>query len=304
MRRGFFAGALAVATALALTTSATGTAVADTPPVAGDDSFTLEVGDDVAGGSYSIPFEKVFQKAADGDTDVVLYAPVGWNVNGGAGVTGIDPNVDPNEGDEATPCGGDVADYLMSQEKIDALGNELADHVVPTDEAHFGQIGDAGRSGEDLVTLLYNVFDEAYYDCEQTSYTAGYFAPGFIDQYQMNVIVIDANDFENMTGNPTTATDLTNEGVIAHELEHLVMNNSDANETSWVDEGLADFAIFLNGYPVGGSHLTYHQVFHRETSLTRWGGGLENYGASYTFFQYLWERAVATVERRPPKPRR
>jgi hypothetical protein len=58
-----------------------------------------------------------------------------------------------------------------------------------------------------------------------------------------------------------------------------------------VDEGLADFAMFLNGYDVGGSHLTYHQVFHRETSLTRWGGGLENYGASYTFFQYLWEQA-------------
>ena len=37
--------------------------------------------------------------------------------------------------------------------------------------------------------------------------------------------------------------------------------------------------------------MTYHQVFHRETSLTRWGGGLENYGAAYTFFQYLWERA-------------
>jgi hypothetical protein len=32
-------------------------------------------------------------------------------------------------------------------------------------------------------------------------------------------------------------------------------------------------------------------VFHRETSLTRWGGGLENYGASFTFFQYLWEQA-------------
>ena len=32
-------------------------------------------------------------------------------------------------------------------------------------------------------------------------------------------------------------------------------------------------------------------MFHRETSLTRWGGGLENYGASFTFFQYLWDQA-------------
>ena len=32
-------------------------------------------------------------------------------------------------------------------------------------------------------------------------------------------------------------------------------------------------------------------MFYSDTSLTRWGGGLQNYGASYTFFQYLWERA-------------
>ena len=69
------------------------------------------------------------------------------------------------------------------------------------------------------------------------------------------------------------------------------MNYSDPGELSWVDEGLADMAAFLNGYDISGSHLTYHQVFHRETSLTRWGGGLENYGASFSYFLYLWEQA-------------
>ena len=97
----------------------------------------------------------------------------------------------------------------------------------------------------------------------------------------MNVIVIDAYDWANrigdQTGNPDGQSDLY-EGVIAYELEHLLMNYLDPGEVSWVDEGLADLAIFLNGYDIGGSHLTYHQVFHRETSLTRWGGGLENYG--------------------------
>ena len=69
------------------------------------------------------------------------------------------------------------------------------------------------------------------------------------------------------------------------------MNYSDPGELSWVDEGLADTAAFLNGYDMTGSHLTYQQVFHRETSLTRWGGGLENYGASFSYFAYLWEQA-------------
>src|SRR6188472_307990 len=116
----------------------------------------------------------------------------------------------------------------------------------------------------------------------------------------MNVIVIDAFDWANRVGpddsewrddDPSNDQATLYEGVIAHELEHLLHNYSDPGELSWVDEGLADFAIFLNGYDVGGSHLTYQQVFHRETSLTRWGGGLENYGASYTWFQYLWEQA-------------
>ena len=85
-----------------------------------------------------------------------------------------------------------------------------------------------------------------------------------------------------MTDAATPTATSSYEGVIAHELEHLLMNYSDPGEMSWVDEGLADLAAFLNGYDIGGSHLTYHQVFHRETSLTRWGGGLENYGASFT----------------------
>ena len=110
----------------------------------------------------------------------------------------------------------------------------------------------------------------------------------------MNVIVIDPFDWANRVGDQTGNADgvpFLMEGVIAHELEHLLMEYSDTTEVSWVDEGLADMAIFLNGYPAGGSHVAYQQVFHRETSLTRWGGGLENYGASFTYFLYLWERA-------------
>ena len=101
--------------------------------------------------------------------------------------------------------------------------------------------------------LAYNIVDGAYYDCDATQYTVGYFAPEFIDEDGMNVIVIDTENWDEMVGN-TDTTDLTIEGVIAHELQHLLHNYSDPGELSWVDEGLADFAIFLNGYPTGGSH--------------------------------------------------
>ena len=114
----------------------------------------------------------------------------------------------------------------------------------------------------------------------ETTYTAGYFAPEFLTDYDLNVMVVDAFDWENrigdQTGNPIGRSELY-EGVIAHELEHLLQNYSDPGELSWVDEGLADFAIFLNGYDVGGSHLTYHQVFRpRDVAdpLGRWAGEL------------------------------
>ena len=148
--------------------------------------------------------------------------------------------------------------------------------------------------------LVYNVQDANYYDCAETTYTAGYFAPDYADSIGMNVIVIDAFDWANRVGpddsewrddDPSNDQATLYEGVVAHELEHLLHSYSDPGELSWVDEGLADFAVFLNGFDVGGSHLTYQQVFYADTSLTRWGGGLQNYGAAYTFFQYLWEQA-------------
>ena len=50
----------------------------------------------------------------------------------------------------------------------------------------------ADPASDSLVTLVYNVQDDAYYNCEADSYTAGYFAPDFIDSLGMNVIVLDA----------------------------------------------------------------------------------------------------------------
>jgi immune inhibitor InhA-like protein len=286
----------------ALAAGSIGTAVA---PVAaattgdpGDPTITVDINDSTAGGTYEQEFERVYAGTTTDGTDVYIYVPVGA-LDGVEGVDSLDPAFDQDPTDEFTPCAdNDPADYVITQEQIDALGDELTNQIVAVDEAHFGDIGLADPTDPDsdaLVLLVYNVQDDSYYDCAETTYTAGYFAPEYINEAGMNVIVVDAFDWANRIGdqpeeNPE-GVDFLYEGVIAHELEHLLMNYSDAGELSWVDEGLADFAAFLNGYPAGGSHITYHQVFHRETSLTRWGGGLENYGASFSFFLYLWEQA-------------
>ena len=262
----------------------------------GDEQLTITINDSFAGGDYQQIFELVYDGETPDGTPVYIYVPLG--AIGDPTVPSMDPSFDHNPDDEFDPCAqNQTEDYLITQAQIDSLGDQLADKIVAVNEDHFGPMDAADPNdpaSDSLVTLVYNVQDDAYYDCAVDTYTAGYFANDFVES-GMNAIVIDAYDWVNRTGaqdedNPAGRPYLY-EGVIAHELEHLLQNYSDPGELSWVDEGLADFAVFLNGYPVGGSHLTYHQVFHRETSLTRWGGGLENYGASYTFMQYLWEQA-------------
>jgi Immune inhibitor A peptidase M6 len=283
------------AVSLALLAWGTTAAVAD-PGVGepGDPTIDVHINDSFAGGSYHQEFERAYAGETPDGTPVYIYVPTG-GIGGAEGVDSLDPAFDQNPNDDFTPCADNSAgDYLITQAQIDALGDELTNHIVAVDEAHFGDVGTAvgsdGTSSDALVMLVYNVQDESYYDCSQSTYTAGYFAPEYITEAGMNVIVVDAYDWANRIGDDAAAPNLY-EGVIAHELEHLLMNYSDPGEPSWVDEGLADMAIFLNGYSIGGSHLTYHQVFHRETSLIRWGGGLENYGASLTYFLYLWEQA-------------
>jgi hypothetical protein len=299
-------GGVAACAALALAAFGAPTASAASSGSPGDDTITLDLNDSAAGGTYEQEFMKVYSGTTADGTDVYIYVPVGTPLDGSTpdGVESMDPQLDWNESDEFTPCETrDIEDYVITQAQIDYLGDELTDQIVRVDEEHFGPIGLADPEDPEsdaLVTIVYNLHDDFMYDCDETSYTAGYFAPDFIDSAGMNVMAIDTFDWANRVGDgsqdwsdgdPSNDRPELYEGVFAHELEHLLMNYSDSGELSWVDEGLADFAVFLNGYDVGGSHLTYHQVFHHETSLTRWGGGLENYGASYTFFQYLWEQA-------------
>jgi hypothetical protein len=284
--------AVVLVAVFAATTLGAGVAFA----AAGDPEITVPINDSTAGVTYQQTFVRAFAGTTPDGTPVYIYVPKGA-LGGVEGVNSLDPQFDPDPNDEFEPCTTTANDdFVLTQGQIDQLGNELVSAnpadpgIVYVDEQHYGEMG--GNNA--LVMLVYNVQDDSYYDCAETTYTAGYFAPDYLDSVQMNVIVIDAYDWANRVGPQAANADgvpFLVEGVIAHEFEHLLMNYSDPGELSWVDEGLADLAIFLNGYPAGGSHVAYHQVFHRETSLTRWGGGLENYGASFTWFLYLWEQA-------------
>ena len=110
------------------------------------------------------------------------------------------------------------------------------------------------------------------------------------------------------------------EGTFAHEWQHLLQYYTDAFETTWMNEGLSDFAQTLTGYVDStatvfdrgaDSHLFCFQGFGTvqtpfnanprdcggpENSLTLWGEGdnpnavLADYGNAYSFMMFLFDR--------------
>jgi hypothetical protein len=198
--------------------------------------------------------------------------------------------------------------------------------------------GDYTGGGNKTVTLVDNVRDDNFYDFPAApTYIAGFFSAQFNELLDRNVMTIDAFDWLHRTqANP--ANEPTNdlctsrparpflyEGTFAHEWQHLAHYYTDPFESTWLNEGLSDYAQTLTGYVDGtatvfdrgaDSHLYCYQGFGPvptpfntnprdcggpENSLNLWGEGnnpnavLADYGNAYSFTLFLYDRYGADI---------
>lgn len=81
-------------------------------------------------------------------------------------------------------------------------------------------------------------------------------------------------------------------GVLAHEFQHMIHWYRDLNEENWLNEGMADLAIFINGYDVGGFDYLFAE--NPDIQLNFWPEDSDeqdaHYGASFLFFNYILDR--------------
>ncbi|MDP2181652.1 MAG: immune inhibitor A [Actinomycetota bacterium] len=236
----------------------------------GDPDLVLELFDWSAdhAGPHSVPF----WKESSGTTHSDVY--VGW-------------------ADLEAPATSSQQDQTITPDQIQYMADEFDARIWESDVFHFGnympRASGPGMDGSRAAIMVYNIRDDAYWTSYRF-YVAGYFWGGLNDDLGINAVFVDSFNWADRTGSDSARPYLY-EGTLAHEFEHLIHNDVDGNEDSFLDEGMADMAEqFLYGTQATGGHIGEYLYYHRD-SLTDWDGELYDYGNAVLWQDYLWEHA-------------
>ncbi|MEO8456531.1 MAG: hypothetical protein ABI559_01845 [Chloroflexota bacterium] len=172
------------------------------------------------------------------------------------------------------------------------VSSDFEDIVWPTVTGAFGEPWTPGVDSDPRITVLNAALQGA----------AGYVSS--IDEYPPAVSP-DGNGREMVYIDSGAIGDPSYNGLISHELQHLVHYNGDHNEESWVNEGLSQVALEMGG---GSSDSVYGFLGQPNTQLNFWPSTSDaaiHYGESELFFDYLLDHyggrqnAKALVDEQP-----
>ena len=173
---------------------------------------------------------------------------------------------------------------IIDRARLIQSAQRFTDHIYDRNRALFGSELSPGIDCDPRLHIL-NLSGTA---------AGGYFWS--VDQYPA-VVRSDSNekdvlyiDVENNGGLRAVGSDYYN-GVIAHEFQHLILYYQDANEDTWVSEGMSELAMALNDSD-SQSDLVAAQT--PGVQLNAWPDGgvadATNYGTVYSFMLYVWDR--------------
>lgn len=152
--------------------------------------------------------------------------------------------------------------------------------TYPTNHNYFGSEKSPGVDGDSHVNILNARLDQylaGYFSSEDTYPRT--FAP-FSNQRNIIYMSIEGLGSDNYNSS------------LAHEFQHMIHNYQARYKAGWIDEGLANLAIKVNGLQVNGTVDTFAR--HPDTQLNTWADEPQatyaHYGASYLFFTYVAQR--------------
>jgi len=199
-------------------------------------------------------------------------------------------------------------DYITGAQLMWIM-DQFDNNIWQKDTSFFGMYKDRPGPFNDykIQILIFNIRDALFW---VTSYTGGfiegYFWSVASNANNANIIHIDTWQWyrrEGPTPNgglgvpyfnqaqiypPSTLRPNEYEGTFAHEFQHLIHRDIDADELSWVNEGCSTLAEYVCGYGVT-SNLAYYITDFWELSLVDWEGELGNYGVVFLWTLYMYE---------------
>ena len=175
----------------------------------------------------------------------------------------------------------DGVEYEM--EDVEKLCETFENQIYPLNREFFGSEDTPGIDEDEHLFILYN---------NQMNGAAGYFSsadtfPREIEPYSNEAEIFMLSAVSARLGQEYTYS------ILAHEFQHMIHQNLDSNESTWVNEGFSELAMWLNGYGTGGSDWLYAR--DPDIQLDFWPrdeveSTLPHYGASFLFMTYLYDR--------------
>ena len=189
--------------------------------------------------------------------------------------------------------------------QVEYLINEFETVIYPIESQYFGtpDFHDGSNSlfeseglpffndaDGKLMIMVFNMVDNSYYDPTYPSYVVGYYSPSIETYYDRNVIHLDSYDWMNRLG-PDVARPFVYESTVAHEYQHLLHDDLDEDEVSFINEGCSMYAEMLCGYGEPWDYIEQF-LYTPDNSLTEWGDQgdiniIADYGAAAMFTIYL-----------------
>lgn len=264
---------------------------------------------------YASLSDGILGKSAYGDYYDVGDVEYFWDSYGGAWVTiekrgegehcevWVGTDLSFPEGD---PRNAEPGKFTITDGQVDYIIEQFDTVIYPIEAQYFGEpdnlTGDnslfeewglpffQNDDGKKVMIVIYNIIDENYYDPDYPYYVAGFYSPTVEAYYDRNIIHIDCWDWANRTTGSAPRPYLY-EGTVAHEYQHLLHDDADPMEETWLNEGCSMYSEFLCGYSTIWDNI-YRFLYTPDNGLVDWGDQgdiniLADYGGAMLFMIYL-----------------
>ncbi|MCK6578817.1 MAG: immune inhibitor A [Anaerolineae bacterium] len=173
----------------------------------------------------------------------------------------------------------------VSDADLQALAARFDDRIYPDTRALWGSEAIPGVDGDPRVHGLFarslGATTAAYFASDHTVPRAVYPQSNMREMFFFNLDAL-GGEFP---------LDLI-ESVVAHEFQHMIRQNLQANEDTWLNEGMSQFTQFLLYNDLDNSVI--HFLAQPHTQLTDWNAEpalrAANYGAATLFMIYFYDR--------------